>query len=77
MELFTHNASSGDGIKLLQERLKEFRFYQGTITGNLDLETQDAIKRFQEANGLAADGIVGLMTLHALDLFTLGLSDLD
>jgi peptidoglycan hydrolase-like protein with peptidoglycan-binding domain len=76
MESFISGTST-EGIKRLQERLQEFGFYQGLITGNLDEATQDAINNFQEANGLAVDGTVGLMTLHALDLLELGLVDID
>lgn len=72
MENFIPDTSS-EAIKKLQERLQEFGFYQGSITGNLDQLTQDAIKRCQEVNGLAVDGFVGHMTLHVLDLIELGL----
>ncbi len=72
MESFTSDTSS-EAIKKLQERLQEFGFYQGLITGNLDQSTQNAVKKCQEVNGLAVDGFVGLMTLHALDLIELGL----
>ena len=75
MESFIPGTSS-EGIKHLQERLQEFGFYQGALTGNFDQATEDAIKNFQEANGLAVDGIGGLMTLHALDLLELGLIDI-
>lgn len=75
METFISGISS-EGIKRLQERLQEFGFYQGEITSNFDETTKNAILAFQEANGLAADGIVGLMTLHALDLLSLGFVDI-
>jgi peptidoglycan hydrolase-like protein with peptidoglycan-binding domain len=60
--------ASGKDVERLQERLREFGFYDGEITGEFDEETRNAVKRFQEEEGLAADGFVGLMTLHALDL---------
>jgi len=60
--------ASGKDVERLQERLKEFGFYDGRVTGEFDEETVNAVKRFQEEEGLAADGFVGLMTLHALDL---------
>ncbi len=75
MESFIPGTSTEE-IKRLQERLQEFGFYQGSITSNLDQATQEAIKTCQETNGLAADGVVGLMTLHALDLLELGLVDI-
>jgi peptidoglycan hydrolase-like protein with peptidoglycan-binding domain len=75
MESFTPGTSSEE-IKRLQERLQEFGFYNSQITGNFDEATQAAVVAFQEANGLAADGVVALMTLHALDLLELGLVDI-
>jgi len=61
--------SSGDDVKRLQERLAEFGFYDGEITGEFDKETEKSVIKFQEAQGLAADGFVGIMTMHELDLF--------
>lgn len=75
MESFTPGTSS-EGIKRLQERLQEFGFYNSPITGNFDEVTQSAVVAFQDANGLAADGVVGLITLHTLDLLELGLVDI-
>ncbi|MEP0914747.1 peptidoglycan-binding protein [Leptolyngbya sp. GB1-A1] len=74
MELFTPETSSEE-IKRLQERLQEFGYYQGEFTNTLDGATQEALTNFQEANGLAADGTVGLMTLNALGLLELGITD--
>lgn len=60
--------SDGEDVKRLQERLTEFGFYKGEINGSFDEETKAAVIAFQESEGLAADGMVGLMTLHELDL---------
>ena len=60
--------SSGDEVRRLQERLKEFGFYKADINGYFDEETRAAVEAFQDAGGLAADGIVALITLHELDL---------
>lgn len=75
MENFTFGTSS-QGIKRLQERLREFGFYNGKITSDFDEATQAAIVAFQSANSLSNDGVVGLLTLHALDLLDLGLIDI-
>ncbi len=72
MEILTIG-TSGEAVKRLQERLQEFGFYSGEITGNFDEATQKAVNALQEAEGLAVDGVVGLMTLHALDLVELGM----
>lgn len=60
--------ASGEDVNRLQERLTEFGFYDREITGEFDESTQEAVITFQKAEGLAADGIVGIMTLHELDL---------
>jgi N-acetylmuramoyl-L-alanine amidase len=60
--------ASGDEVRRLQERLKEFGFYEAGINGYFDADTEAAIRAFQDSAGLAADGIAGLMTLHELDL---------
>ena len=62
---------SGESVTRLQERLKEFGFFNGVGTGYFDEATEQAVKAFQDAEGLASDGFVGLMTLHALNLLTL------
>lgn len=61
--------SSGEEVRQLQERLREFGFYDGEITGEFDEKTEASVKYFQDAEGLAADGVVGIMTLHELGLF--------
>jgi N-acetylmuramoyl-L-alanine amidase len=60
--------SSGDDVRRLQERLREFGFYEAEINGYFDENTDAAVRAFQDAEGLADDGIVGLITLHELDL---------
>ena len=69
--------SSGEDVKRLQERLTEFDFYDGEITGEFDEKTEEAVIRFQEAEGLAPDGFVGVMTLHELDLLEVERADKD
>ena len=60
--------SSGQTVKLLQKRLQELGFYSGEIDGIFNIVTEEAVKTFQEEEGLAADGVVGLGTEEALDL---------
>ncbi len=60
--------SSGQIVELLQKRLRELEFYSDEINGIFNESTEEAVKRFQEAEGLAADGIVGIATEEALDL---------
>ena len=55
-----------DAVRRLQEDLKTLNYYTGTVTGNYGTITQEAVRRFQKKNGLAADGIAGPRTLSKL-----------
>jgi hypothetical protein len=50
----------------IQKRLMELGFYNGPVDGKSGPRTVLAVKTFQVANGLAADGKVGPLTLAAL-----------
>jgi len=53
-------------ITQIQAALKNAGFYKGSIDGKMGPKTKEAIKTFQRANGLKADGIVGKRTLAEL-----------
>ena len=57
----------GDAVVTVQTRLKELGYYAGEITGTYDKDTQSAVKAFQKANGLTADGAVGTQTKAMLE----------
>lgn len=57
----------------VQKALKECGYDPGPIDGDLGPKTRAAIKVFQRAHGLKADGIVGPVTLGALAAVTPGL----
>ncbi len=56
--------SVGSSVKELQERLIELGYSCGSCgaDGEFGNDTYEAVRRFQEANGLEVDGIVGPMT---------------
>ncbi len=54
--------STGNAVTILQEKLKLLGYFPGSVTGSFGPETTNAVKAFQRANGLTADGIVGLNT---------------
>ena len=60
--------SSGPLVKELQQRLKDKGFNPGTIDGVFGLGTKSAVRAFQKANDLVADGIVGQQTWKALGM---------
>ncbi len=59
--------SSGNDVSDLQAKLKALLYYTGNITGNFDLETENAVKRFQLNNDLTATGIVDSQTWNAIN----------
>lgn len=61
--------SKGSEVKAIQTELKSLGYFTySKTTGYYGAITRDAVKRFQRANGLYADGIVGEKTYGALDL---------
>ncbi len=51
--------AKGENVKQVQQRLTELGFFDGPISGNYMDKTIDAMRAFQEKNGLRVDGIVG------------------
>ena len=56
----------GRDVKALQHKLSAQGYYHGRITGVLNARTVAAVKRFQAAIGIPADGIVGPEMLGGL-----------
>lgn len=67
-EVLSRYGSSGEEVVKIQERLKNWGYYDGNIDGVYGVKTAEAIKKFQEKNGLKADGIAGEKTLASLGL---------
>ena len=60
--------SSGEQVRIIQTKLKNWGYYDGTVDGVFGSQTTQAVKYFQRKNGLTADGIVGPATLKALGM---------
>jgi hypothetical protein len=58
--------AKGAAVKQLQRALKRAGYSPGTIDGSYGPSTESAVKQFQQAHGLVADGIAGTKTLAAL-----------
>ena len=58
--------SKGAEVKSLQQKLIELGYLRGTADGIFGSKTADAVKAFQKANKLTADGIAGQKTLNSL-----------
>lgn len=52
--------------KQIQAALNNAGYYDGPIDGKIGKNTKRSIRKFQEANGLKADGIIGKQTLLKL-----------
>ena len=59
---------SGESVRRVQQKLKQWGYYTGTVDGVFGQSTYDAVIRFQQKNGLTADGVAGTATLAAMGL---------
>lgn len=53
----------------IQTALKKAGFYSGEVDGKVGRKTKEAVKEFQKANGLKADGKVGKQTWSKLQKY--------
>ena len=56
-----------ESLKISQQKLKELDLYFGSIDGVKGRNTTNAIKEFQKNAGLTVDGVLGPITLAALE----------
>ncbi|HEY9637503.1 MAG TPA: peptidoglycan-binding domain-containing protein [Coleofasciculaceae cyanobacterium] len=57
--------SSGSAVRVLQQLLN-FKGFTLEVNGQFNLSTQEAVKTFQQNNGLVVDGIVDTKTWYHL-----------
>lgn len=58
----------GDDVYRVQQKLKQYGYYSGSLDGYFGQATYDAVVWFQKKNGLKADGVVGSATAAALGI---------
>lgn len=58
----------GEDVKVVQDKLLRWKYYDGSVDGIFGARTYRAIRRFQEKNGLNVDGVVGPATARALGI---------
>lgn len=66
MDSVLKQGSKGNAVADLQQLLQRKGFYTGKIDGDFGSGTLNAVLKFQKANGLIADGIVGSASWKAL-----------
>ena len=67
-EVVSKFGSSGNEVKQIQTKLKNWGYYSGNIDGVYGSRTTNAVKKFQKSNGLTVDGIAGTATLKAMGI---------
>ncbi len=66
MDSILRQGSKGNAVAELQQILQSKGFYSGKIDGDFGVGTANAVLKFQKANGLTTDAIVGLATWKIL-----------
>jgi spore cortex-lytic enzyme len=64
--------SSGATVKKVQQKLKNWGYYSGSVDGIYGKNTVAAVKLFQKKNGLTVDGIAGTKTLATMGITSSG-----
>ncbi len=62
--------SRGSEVRTIQDKLKRWGYYTGSVDGIYGSQTISAVKKFQQKNGLTVDGIAGTKTLNAMGIMT-------
>lgn len=68
IEALSKYGSRGTEVKTIQEKLKRWGYYSGSVDGIYGSQTVSAVKSFQKKNGLTVDGIAGTQTLKAMGI---------
>lgn len=66
--------SSGSTVTTIQQKLKRWGYYTGSVDGIYGSRTTSAVKYFQRSNNLTADGVAGNATLKAMGIYESGSS---
>lgn len=67
-ETVYYGSTDTETIKQIQQKLKNWGYYEGEVDGIFGYKTETAVKKFQEKNGLKVDGKVGNQTFAALGM---------
>ena len=60
--------NTGSTVRTMQQKLKNWGYYKGSVDGIFGAKTKEAVRYFQRRNGLVVDGIAGPKTLAAMGI---------
>lgn len=63
-----YRGSTGSTVKKIQQKLKNWGYYKGSVDGIYGSKTVEAVKYFQRRNKLTVDGKAGPKTLSAMGI---------
>lgn len=63
--------SRGSNVEELQQRLKNWGYYEGSIDGKYGIKTLLAVREYQRETGITANGIAGENTLVSMGITTI------
>lgn len=66
IELELKSGDSGKQVRQLQTLLKEKGYFEGEVTGNYEIQTENAVYLFQIVNNLDVTGVAGSETISLL-----------
>lgn len=64
----SRRGSTGSEVKTIQQKLINWGYLTGSADGIYGAKTEAAVKRFQQNNGLTADGVAGSATLAKMGI---------
>ena len=67
---YSSMGSRGSEVRKIQQRLKDWGYYNGSVDGIYGIATRNAVIKFQKKHGITADGICGPKTLSLIGLPT-------
>ena len=68
---YVYYGSPASHVKPVQEKLKRWGYYSGSVDGKFGSKTEEAVKLFQKKNGLTVDGKAGKRTLEKMGIYNL------
>jgi peptidoglycan hydrolase-like protein with peptidoglycan-binding domain len=67
--LSLRHGESGESVSCLQSALAEAGYFTGTVSGEFDQATYEAVRKVQEERNLYVDGVVGRETAISLEIW--------